>query len=94
MNIFVTPVAFQWDAGNQDKNFIKHQVTNQECEEVFFSERKKILRDTLHSHEEARYILIGYTKQNRAFFIVFTKRSATIRIISARDLNKKEHQLL
>ena len=29
--------GFQWDIGNIDKNLIKHNVSNTECEEVFFN---------------------------------------------------------
>ena len=30
--------GFQWDEGNKNKNLIKHQVENWECEQVFFNE--------------------------------------------------------
>lgn len=40
--------------------------------------------------EEERFILIGKTKKERVLFVVFTKRETRIRIISARDLNRKE----
>lgn len=94
MQIIPSPLAFQWDHGNTDKNFDKHQVTNQECEEVFFDQDKKILKDSLHSGSEDRRILIGCTKLSRPLFIVFTVRQSKVRIISARDLNKKELTLL
>tara|TARA_Y100000310_G_scaffold333529_1_gene411268 strand:+ start:1325 stop:1612 length:288 start_codon:yes stop_codon:yes gene_type:complete len=81
---------FTWDRWNKDKNWAKHKVTNQECEELFFDESKKILKDVLHSKNEDRYILIGKTKLNRLLFLVFTIRRNKIRVISARDLNRKE----
>ncbi|MBL7156240.1 MAG: BrnT family toxin [Candidatus Pacebacteria bacterium] len=85
--------AFQWDKGNIDKNLLKHRTSDQECEEVFFDFSKKILKDALHCGKEERYIVIGKTKKQRLLFIVFTVRSNKIRIISARDLNKKEKHL-
>lgn len=94
MQIFNKPIEFEWDKGNLDKNFKKHQVTNQECEEVFFDEDKKILKDILHSDQEERYLLIGQTAAGRLLFIVFTLRNKKIRVISARDINKKELNLL
>lgn len=94
MSLIPEPIMFQWDRGNQDKNWSKHSVTNQECEEVFFDGSKKILKDILHSDNEERYILLGYTKQQRALFIVFTIRHGKVRLISARDLNNKERKLL
>ena len=72
---------------------MKHQVTNRECEEVFFDKNKKISKDVLHSNKEKRYILLGKTKKDRLLFIIFTIREKKIRIVSARDINKKEVRL-
>ena len=93
MKILNNPSEFQWDKGNKGKNYSKHKVTDQECEEAFFDHNKKILKDLLHSNNEERYILLGQTKENRILFIVFTTRSGKIRVISGRDLNKKERKL-
>lgn len=90
MKIFRTPLSFDWDNGNKGKNFHKHQVTDEECEELFFDSQKKILKDTLHSGKEPRYILLGKTKNEKLLFLAFTIRKEKIRVISARDLNKKE----
>jgi uncharacterized DUF497 family protein len=84
---------FDWDKGNINKNWEGHQVKDQECEEVFFDLKKKILKDVIHSTQEKRYILLGQTKLKRLLLIVFTIRKNKIRIISARDLNKKEKYL-
>ena len=85
-------IGFDWDSGNKEKNLSKHGVKNEECEEVFFDHNKKILRDKIHSGKEERHILIGNTKKQRLIFLVFTIRRNKIRIISARDLNKKEYK--
>ena len=94
MKLFKEPFAFDWDAGNKDKNFIKHRVTNEECEEVFFDPHKRILEQVLYAGKEIRHVLVGCTKERRAMFVVFTIRRDRIRIISARDLNKKERGFL
>ena len=93
MEIFKEPLRFEWDKSNQDKNFLRHRVTDEECEEVFFDSKKRILKDILHSVYEDRFILIGQTKKQRILFVVFTLRKDKIRVISARDLNKKERRL-
>lgn len=93
MKIFKEPVEFEWDQSNRDKNLLKHRVTDGECEELFFDTKKRILKDALHSNHELRYILIGQTKKQRILFLVFTTRNHKIRVISARDLNKKERSL-
>lgn len=93
MQVFKNPLAFEWDEGNKDKNFVKHKVTNEECEEIFFDPKKKIAEDIFHSGKEQRNIVIGKTKLGRYLFLVFTIRNNKVRIISARDLSKKERFL-
>lgn len=93
MLTFPTPLRFEWDKGNRHKNSVKHEVTNEECEEVFFDDGKKIAKDVMHSGKEERHILIGKTSMGRLLFIAFTIRSSCVRVISARDLNKKERPL-
>lgn len=93
MIVLPEPLLFEWDRGNRLKNFQKHRVTNEECEEIFFDPYKKIAQDILHSGREERYVLIGMTKKGRILFIAFTVRNESVRIISARDLNRKEHKL-
>lgn len=91
--LFKNIISFEWDKGNKDKSFLKHGVTNEECEEVFFNGNKRLFKDKQHSLSEKRYIIIGHTKENRFLFIVFTIRKRYIRIISARDMSKKERSL-
>ena len=82
--------SFEWDEFNQNKNWLKHQVHWVECEEVFFNEPLLLYDDLKHSVEEKRFYVLGRTDNNRYVFIVFTIRNDKIRIISARDMNKKE----
>ena len=90
MGIFDDIVGFQWDDGNRDKNLTKHGVSGSECEEAFDDTKKVVRTDTQHSHTEARQYVIGKTKSGRILFVSFTIRRNLIRVISARDINKKE----
>lgn len=90
MRVVKKVFEFQWDKGNIDKNLKKHEVKNKEAEEVFFDEKRFIFKDKLHSFGEERFRIIGKTKKKRLLFVVFTKRGKKIRIISARNINKKE----
>jgi len=94
MKVLRKVLGFEWDEGNKDKNLRKHEVTDEECEEIFFDAEKTLLKDVLHSKKEARYIVLGKTKKGRLLFVIFTIRKDKARIISARDLNKKERSLL
>ena len=82
--------GFDWDQGNKDKNWILHQVRRGELEEVFFNEPLIAADDYEHSNEEERYYLLGQTNAKRLLFIVFILRRDKIRIISGRDMTKKE----
>ena len=87
------PIKFIWDKGNTDKNRLKHKVINQKCEEIFFDQNKKIYKDQLRSAKEKRFILLGKTKNKRLLYLVFTIRNKRVRVISARDINRKEVKL-
>jgi len=83
-------LQFEWDEGNIEKNWQKHKKSNIEAERAFFDKRRFIFKDKLHSNQEERFRIIGKTREGRLLFIVFTFRKNKIRIISARDVNKKE----
>ena len=89
MKIITKVVEFDWDIGNLE-HIGKHKVETSECEETFFDTEKVILKDIQHSELEERFILLGQTKDKRLLYLVFTKREQKIRIVSARDINKRE----
>ena len=66
--------GFGWDEGNNDKNWIKHQVSNSQCEELFFNSPLLLADDKKHSQGEKRYHVLGQTNVNRWLFIAFTIR--------------------
>lgn len=84
--------GFDWDEGNIDKNWYLHQVTNRECEEVFFNLPLVVATDAKHSQNEARAYALGRTDAERWLFVAFTIRHTLIRVISAREMNQKEAQ--
>jgi hypothetical protein len=86
------PASFDWDKGNIEKNWNKHKVSFKEAEELFFNKPLKIFRDIRHSIVEKRFQALGITDKNRELTIFFTIRNKKIRIISARDQNKKERR--
>ncbi len=81
--------GFEWDEGNREKNWLKHVVSIQEAEQIFFNRPLILAEDRGHSQEEARYGAYGRTNAKRALFVVFTIRATKIRIISARDQDKQ-----
>lgn len=91
--IFDKCIGFQWDKGNSEKNWEKHKVTQNECEQVFFDIPILIQDDTEHSINEIYWYLLGQTDLSRLLFLVFTVRKNLIRVISARDMNKREKDI-
>lgn len=82
---------FQWDDGNRDKNWLKHGVSIAESEQVFFND--PVLGE-LESHiwGEPRFYAFGQTDESRRLAIIYTIRQNMIRVISARDMSRKERR--
>ena len=85
--------GFQWDNHNIQKNWEKHKVSSVQSEQAFFNRPLKIIRDIYHSQEEERFYALGNTNQDRKLFIVFALRKKLIRVISSRDMSKKERKI-
>ncbi len=85
--------GFQWDDGNSEKNWISHQVAKSECEQTFFNQPLVIGNDEKHSEIEKRYYVLGHTDSDRQLYIVCTVRQNLIRVISARNMSKKEREV-
>ncbi len=84
--------GFDWDTGNKIKNKKKHNVETVECEEAFFNEAL-VTKDQLHSQNEDRYTAYGITNSERKLYIIFAIRNNKVRVISARDQDKKERRI-
>lgn len=85
--------GLDWDAGNAQKNWELHQVSQAECEEPFFNRPLLIAADETHSQQEARYAALGQTNGARRLAIIFTRRGTLIRVISARDMSRRERRV-
>jgi uncharacterized DUF497 family protein len=83
--------GFDWDDGNSRKSLEKHDVSQAEAEQVFVGE-PLIAEDIKHSQDEARFQALGETVDGRRLHVTFTLRQdgKRLRIISARDMNRKE----
>lgn len=92
MTLLPEPLNFDWDVANQEKNWISHSVTMKEIEDVFFDQYSQVYPDPAHSHTETRKVIVGSTNGGRELFIVFTIRNEKVRVISARDLNKRKER--
>jgi uncharacterized protein len=85
--------GFEWDEANSRKNWYLHEVTDGECEDIFFNLPLIIASDKKYSISEIRFYALGITDANRWLFIAFTIRNNLIRVISARDMTKSEERI-
>ena len=85
--------GFQWDRHNIQKNWEKHDVSPVESEQAFFKKPLIIVKDVQHSQEEDRFYALGKTDQDRRLFVAFTIGKKLIRVISSRDMHKKEGKI-
>lgn len=88
-------VGFDWDEGNSRKSSDKHDVSQSEAEQVFFNEPLVVASDLRHSLAERRLHALGRTNDRRLLQVTFTLRGddSLIRVISARDMSRKERML-
>jgi uncharacterized DUF497 family protein len=84
--------GFQWDSGIARKSLDKHGVDQGKAEQIFFNQPFLVVPDDRHSHAERRFHALGRTDDGRRLHITFTLREnrRRIRVISARDMNRKE----
>ncbi len=83
----------EWDEGNSGKNWHLHRVTDAEAEEIFSNEPIVIIRDSSHSNAELRYAARSVTNAFRRLNVIFTIRAGMIRVISARDMTRREERI-
>jgi uncharacterized protein len=91
---FSIVTGFDWDAGNERKNADSHGVSQAEAEQIFFNQPLIVTLDEKHSEGELRVRALGITNTGRLLTITFTMRAngELIRVISARDMHRKERK--
>lgn len=83
-------IDFEWDVIKAKVNLRKHGVAFSEAATVLKDGRSITIYDPDHSAEEDRYITIGTSVNRRLLMVAHTDRSDRTRIISARELTRKE----
>ncbi len=81
--------GFEWDQGNLE-HIKRHNVDYRECEDVFLNQPLIVFVDEKHSTTETRYKIFGVTTGGRKLALAITIRNNKIRVVMARDRNKKE----
>jgi uncharacterized protein len=82
--------GFEWDEANTIKNWERHGVTPEEAEDLFSNEPLIVRGDVQHSKREKRHYALEQTDGGRHLFVAFTIRGSLVRVISVRDMNRRE----
>ena len=85
-------VRFEWDPDKAALNLETHGVSFEEASSVFGNPLAVTFFDPDHSDDEDRYLTFGRSQENRLLAVVHTDRESTMRLISAREVSRKERQ--
>lgn len=85
-------IRFEWDERKNRRNTLKHGISFEEAQTVFFDEKAIRFYDPDHSRDEDRFIMLGMSFQLRVLVVCYCHREddTVIRIISARKADKQE----
>lgn len=83
-------LLFEWDPKKARSNIAKHGVSFDEASTAFQETLSVTISDPLHSEDEDRFVLLGYSYRDRLLVVVHTERGSRVRIISARPATRKE----
>ncbi len=83
-------MTFEWDDEKAATNLAKHGVPFDEAKTVFADPLYVDFYDPEHSVDEARYIIIGTSRQGRLLIVSYAERTGGVRLISARELTSTE----
>lgn len=83
---------FEWDQEKAESNLKKHDVSFEEAATVFYDPLSLTVPDPVHSDEEDRFIITGFSVEQRQLVVVHTDRNDKIRIISARPATPDERR--
>jgi uncharacterized DUF497 family protein len=87
-------LQFDWDKGKAVLNKKKHGVSFEEAMTTFYDDDALEFHDPDHSHDEDRFILMGFSFRSRVVVVSHCIRESgdLVRIISARRALKHEAQ--
>ena len=83
---------FDWDEDKATINLSKHGIAFSEAKTVFDDSFYVDFYDPDHSEYEQRYLIIGHSERGRLLIVSYTERRNSIRLISAREVTKRERK--
>ena len=81
---------YEWDTAKNNENIRKHKVSFEQAKIALDDPCRLCFYDETHSLSEDRYIVLGNAEGRILFVCIVWVNENTIRIISARRVNKNE----
>jgi uncharacterized protein len=81
---------YDWDPEKAEANLRAHGVAFDEAATVDLDPHRRILPDPFHDIQDNRFLLIGYSSEERLLVVVTSERGPRPRIITARRATKRE----
>jgi uncharacterized protein len=85
-------VQFEWDLAKAASNEAKHGVSFSEASSVFGDPVSLVFDDPDHSWDEQRSLIVGRSELDRVLIVAYTERGEAIRLISAREVTRRERE--
>lgn len=86
-------MQFEWDDVKARANVRKHKIGFAEAMSCFYDPQQVAFYDPDHSKAEERELLVGHSNKGRLLIVIYTIRTDTIRIISARRATRQEAKI-
>ena len=81
---------FEWNEEKSNTNLRKHGVSFDEATTIFGDPLAVTFSDPTHSEGEERYLTFGRSSTEKFIVVAHTDRDDRIRLISAREMTRKE----
>ena len=86
-------MRFEWDANKASTNLSKHGISFDEAMEVFYDPNAFERYDELHSSDERRFIIVGFSSRRLLNVAYAESVDDTVRLISARKATRAEQDI-
>ena len=91
----MSDLSFSWDPEKDLINQKKHSgIGFEEAKTVFYDDYARLIFDPIHSQDENRFIILGFSQKPRMLVVChcYRENETVIRIISARKANSGEEK--
>ena len=85
-------LVFEWDEAKADANYRKHRVTFRLAARAFDDDHGLDLVDDRMDYGEERWLRIALV-EGRVLSVAYTRRTGTVRIVSARASTRRERRI-